>query len=218
VKVRTQLLSPLVALPRPVELDAITIDAYGTLLELHDPVGSLARLLPGHDRAAIERGFAAEAQLYVAESHRGHDAESLARLYGDCVSVFNEAAGSSLGAEEYLQALEAAYAVLPGVPEGLARLRALGLELAVVGNWDSRLGEHLERLGLAPFFSTVVSSGEVGAVKPDPGPFRVAVERLGVDPGRALHCGDTSLDEEGAGAAGVHFAPAPVSTLRERLA
>jgi putative hydrolase of the HAD superfamily len=217
VKVRTRLLSPLVALPRPVELDAITIDAYGTLLELRDPVGSLALLLPGHDRLAVERGFQAEAAHYVAQSHRGRDAESLAQLYGDCVAVFNEAAGSSLTAEEYVQALEADYAVLPGVPEALSRLRARGLELAVVGNWDSRLAEHLERLGLAPFFSAIVSSGEAGAAKPDPRPFRIALERLKIEPERALHVGDSQVDEDGARAAGLGFAPAPVSTLPERL-
>ena len=199
------------------ELDAVTVDAYGTLVELDDPAGSLAALLPGHEREAIDRAFWAEAAVYVAESHRGADAESLARLYEDCTAVFNEALGCSLTAAEYVGALDRAYRVLPGVVEALGGLRARGLELAVVGNWDRRLPEHLGRLGLAPFFSAIVSSAEAGAPKPAAAPFRLALDRLGVPADRALHVGDAAQDEEGARAGGMRFAPAPLSELVERL-
>ena len=199
------------------EIDAVTIDAYGTLLELDDPVGSLARLLPGHEHAAIERAFLAEAEHYVAHSVRGRDPDSLASLYADCTGVFNRALGSALAPEEYVAALEAEYRLLPDVPEALTRLRALGLELGVVGNWDSRLPEHLERLGLAMHFGAVVTSAEAGAAKPDPRPFLLALERLGVEPSRAVHIGDAEADEEGARRAGMRFVPIPVSTLVDRL-
>ena len=199
------------------EIDAVTVDAYGTLVELRDPVGSLARRLPGFDRAAIEHAFQAEARHYVEHSLRGRDEQSLGRLYDECTSVFNEALGSSLDSAEYLAVLEGEYAALPGAAEALARLRALGLELAVVGNWDRRLEEHLERLGLAALVSTVVSSAEAGAAKPDSRPFLLALERLGVPPERALHIGDAQADEDGARAAGMRFEPAPLSTLPERL-
>jgi putative hydrolase of the HAD superfamily len=236
VNVRTQLLSPLVPPPAefdPVEIDpaeigpaeidaaeidAVTIDAFGTLLELRDPVGSLARLLPGHDRAAIERAFLAEAAHYVAHSYRGCDAAGLSELYAECAAVFNEALGSNLTPDEYVAALDAEYGVLPGAREAVARLRGLGLELAVVGNWDRRLPEHLERLGVAPFFRAIVTSAEAGAAKPDPRPFTVALERLGVGPDRALHVGDSPADKDGARAAGLHFLAAPLATLADRLA
>jgi putative hydrolase of the HAD superfamily len=208
---RTQLLSPLV--PGPAEIDVVTIDAFGTLVELRDPVGSLAHLLPGHEPAAIEHAFRAEAAYYMAHSHRG----SLAELYADCATLFNETLGSELTPEAYVAALDAEYAVLPGVPEALARLRSLGLELAVVANWDLRLPEHLERLGLALFFSAVVTSASAGAAKPDPQPFLAALELIGVPPDRALHVGDSPADEEGARAAGLRFLPAPLATIAERL-
>jgi putative hydrolase of the HAD superfamily len=203
--------------PLAAEIDAVTIDAYGTLLELDDPVGSLARLLPGHARSAIEQAFLAEAEHYVAHSVHGRDPDSLARLYADCAGVFNEALGSALAPDDYVTALDAAYRLLPGVPEALSRLRALGLELAVVGNWDSRLPTHLQRLGVAAHFRAIVTSAEAGAAKPDPRPFLLALERLGVDPGRALHTGDAEADEEGARRAGMSFAPVPLSTLAERI-
>jgi putative hydrolase of the HAD superfamily len=213
---RTQLLSRLVT--SLAEIDAVTIDAYGTLLELRDPVASLARLLPGHDLDAIARAFETEAEHYVVHSLRGRDADSLARLYAECTGVFNGTLGSSLTPEEYIAALDAAYALLPGVGDVLGRLRALGLELAVVGNWDCRLAEHLERLRLAGHFTAIVTSAATGAAKPDPRPFLAALEQLGVAPERALHVGDSAADEEGARGAGMRFAPVPLSTVVERLA
>jgi HAD superfamily hydrolase (TIGR01509 family) len=200
------------------EIDAVTIDAYGTLLALRDPVASLAHLLPGHNRDAIARAFEAEAEHYVVHSLHGRDADSLARLYAECAGVFNGTLGSSLTPEEYVAALDAEYALLPGVEEALARLRALGLELAVVGNWDCRLPEHLERLGLVGRFTAIVSSAAEGAAKPDPRPFQAALGQLGVSPERALHVGDSPADEEGARAAGMRFAPAPLSTVVDRHA
>jgi putative hydrolase of the HAD superfamily len=211
VNIRTQLLSPLVR--GPAEIDVVTIDAFGTLVELRDPVGSLARILPGHEPAAIERAFRAEAAYYMEHSH----GSGLPELYADCAALFNETLGSELTPEAYVAALDAEYAVLPGVPEALARLRSLGLELAVVGNWDLRLPEHLERLGLAPFLAAVVSSASAGAAKPDARPFLAALELVGVPPERALHVGDSPADEDGARAAGLRFLPAPLATVPERL-
>ena len=201
----------------PAEIDAVTLDAYGTLLELRDPVDSLARVLPGREREAIEEAFLAEAAHYLVHSYRGRDDESLSELYTECAGVFNETLGSELTPEEYVGALDASYAVLPGVLDALAHFRALGLELAVVGNWDCRLPDQLARVGLAPFVSAVVSSAEAGAPKPDPRPFLLALERVGVSPERALHVGDSPADEEGARAAGLRFVPAPVSALVEQL-
>ena len=202
----------------PAELDAVTIDAHGTLLELRDPVGRLARLLPGHEPGAIERAFLAEAAHYVVHSYRGRDEGSLRELYGECVSVFNETLGSRLGAADYVAALDSSYAAIPGALEAVRRLRGLGLELAVVSNWDHRLPEHLERIGLASYFAVVVTSAEAGAAKPDARPFRLALEALRVSPERALHVGDGPADEAGARAAGLRFLAAPLSTLAERLA
>jgi HAD superfamily hydrolase (TIGR01509 family) len=68
-------------------------------------------------------------------------------------------------------------------------------------------------LGVAPLVDTIVTSAEAGAAKPDPAIFRLALERLRVQPERALHVGDEPLDEEGARAAGMHFAPAPLRSL-----
>jgi putative hydrolase of the HAD superfamily len=103
----------------------------------------------------------------------------------------------------------------PGAVETLHSLRARGLELAVVSNWDVGLKEHLERLELASLFSAIATTAEAGAPKPEPAVFRLALERLGVDAERALHVGDEPGDEEGAAAAGMRFAPAPLARAFE---
>jgi putative hydrolase of the HAD superfamily len=199
-------------LTAPAQLDAVTIDGFGTLLGLVDPLPKLQALLPKHPPGAIEAAFRAEVDFYAEHSSEGRDAPSLSRLHAECTAVFNEAAGAQLTPAEYVAALE--FDVLPGVEEALRDLRARGLALAVVANWDFGLHEHLRRHGLTPWFDAVVLSAEVGARKPDPAPFRVALERLGVDPGRALHVGDHAPhDEVGARSAGMRFAPAPLAGL-----
>ena len=99
--------------------------------------------------------------------------------------------------------------------EVVRALRARGLEVAVVSNWDIGLIEQLERLGVASLFTAIVTTAEAGAAKPEPAVFRLALEKLGVDAKRALHVGDEPGDEDGAGAAGMHFAPAPLATAFE---
>jgi putative hydrolase of the HAD superfamily len=99
-----------------------------------------------------------------------------------------------------------AWRVFDDVPPALAALRNLGARLAVVSNWDSRLPDVLKVLELDAWFETVVVSHFEGVEKPDPELFRRALERLGADPGRTIHVGDSpDLDGEGARAAGVDF-------------
>jgi HAD superfamily hydrolase (TIGR01509 family) len=197
-------------------IDAVTIDAYGTLLTLVDPVDKLHALLPEYSPEAIRSAFRAEAAHYLEHSHEGRDEASLARLHAGCTAVFNESLGSALTPAQYVGALE--FAVLPGVREALARLRAHGLALAVVANWDFSLHAHLRQHRLAGWFEAVIVSGELGARKPDPAPFVAALETLGVGAARAVHVGDHAPhDEVGARAAGMRFEPAPLPAAVDRL-
>ncbi|HEX5720103.1 MAG TPA: HAD-IA family hydrolase [Thermoanaerobaculia bacterium] len=95
--------------------------------------------------------------------------------------------------------------VYPDVRDTLTTLRAQGLKLGVVSNWDHRLPELLESLGLARLFDALVYSSEVGVEKPDPRIFESALRRLGIEgAGAALHVGDGRLEDvEGAQAVGM---------------
>ncbi|HZB22880.1 MAG TPA: HAD-IA family hydrolase [Gaiellaceae bacterium] len=189
---------------RLAEIDAVTVDAFGTLLELPDPIGSLARLLPGVDRDTIAHAFRAETSFYIPRSHQGRDPETLASLRAESTRVFNDAAGSSLTPEQYIGALE--FAFIDGTLDALERLRARGLSLCVVSNWDIGLHDWLAGLGVP-----VVTSADAGAPKPDPAPFRRALELLATRPERTLHVGDGESDRAGAAAMGMRFAPAPLA-------
>jgi putative hydrolase of the HAD superfamily len=189
------------------ELDAVTLDAMGTLVRLSDPVGRLATAAEVSEEAA-RRGFADEVAHYLPRAHEGRDAASLAALRADCTAVFNRSAGASLTPRQFMDAI--VFEPEPGALETVRRLEALGLALCVVSNWDVGLAEQLAGLGLR---LPVVTSAEAGAPKPDPRIFRLALERLAVEPGRTLHVGDSPEDEQGARAAGVRFAPAPLAGL-----
>jgi putative hydrolase of the HAD superfamily len=199
------------------ELDAVTIDGYGTLVALDRPVDRLRDALAARgverDREAVRRAFEAEMTYYRKHKNEGRDADSLAELRKRCAGVFADAAGvpELELAEDFMGAL--VFEPLHGVGASLARLRARGLALAVVSNWDVGLHDHLDALELTPFFATVVTSAEAGADKPEATIFRIALERLAVSAERALHVGDSEADEQGAAAVGMRFAPAPLAAL-----
>jgi putative hydrolase of the HAD superfamily len=209
---------------RAAGLDAVTIDAYGTLVTLRDPVPALRRILAARgierSREEVAIAFAEEGRYYRERSHEGADEASLALLRRDCAGVFLRALAADVEpagfADDYVGALR--FAPLPGVPQAVAELAAMGLRLAVVSNWDVALTGYLEALGLREHFTAIVTSAEAGAPKPDPRIFELALERLGVAPERALHVGDAEADELGARAAGMRFAPPPLADLPGRLA
>ena len=200
------------------ELEAVTVDGYGTLLHLVDPVPALSSALSKHgvERSPeeVSAAFAAEVAHYRPNAVRGRDEESLAELRRECVGIFLEAAGAGLDPADFVDAFMEAlrFELVPGAREVLEGLRVRGLQLAVAANWDCSLHAQLERLGADRLFSAVVTSAEAGAAKPDPAVLRIALERLGADPARALHVGDEDADERAARAAGMRFAPAPLET------
>jgi len=208
---------------RGAELDGITIDAFGTLVGLENPVGRLRAALAernvDRDEKSVTAAFAAEVEYYLVHKGEGCDAASLADLRRRCSGVFLEGVAPDLDAEEFTPAFVGALVFRPleGVVPALARLRRAGLELACVSNWDVGISEQLERAALGTYLSAIVSSAETGAEKPDPRVFEEALTRLGVRPERALHTGDDEADRAGAEAAGLGFEPAPLATLPERL-
>jgi putative hydrolase of the HAD superfamily len=201
----------------PAELDAVTLDAYGTLVELDRPVDRLRAALAAHgiERTAAEvaAAFTEEVAYYTEHKTEGGNAATLADLRERCTHVFTRALAVD-GVDftdAFVEALS--FRPLPGVPEALERLRARGLALAVVSNWDVGLHDHLRELELGHCFAAIVTSAEAGVAKPDPELFRVVLTRLGVAPGRTLHVGDDGADEAGAIAAGMRFAPAPLADV-----
>lgn len=82
------------------------------------------------------------------------------------------------------------WAAYPDVVPGLSRLKASGLALGMISNWDSRLPDICHELGLSGYFDFVISSANVGLHKPDPRIFEAALRRAGVEAADACHVGD----------------------------
>lgn len=89
----------------------------------------------------------------------------------------------------------------------LDTLRERGLKLGLVSNAidpPDLLHRDLAELGVAQRLDVAVFSSEIGRRKPDPSIFRHALDRLGVEPERAVMVGDkVAIDVAGAAALGM---------------
>jgi len=92
-------------------------------------------------------------------------------------------------------ATAAPWVVYPDVLPALKRWQQLGVPLGILSNFDSRLYAVLEALALADFFESVTISTEVGAAKPDPRVFAIALQKHNCLPSVAWHIGD-SFEED----------------------
>jgi len=82
---------------------------------------------------------------------------------------------------------------LPGLLDFMREAKERGLSLALVTNApEENVEAMLLALELSEFFDEVVLSDEVGPVKPDPTPYRAALDRLGVAPEEALAFEDST--------------------------
>jgi putative hydrolase of the HAD superfamily len=171
----------------------VTLDALGTLVELEDPYDRLAAGL-GIPRERARRALRAEMAHYREHHDIASDAAGLDRLRDDCTHVLRDALGGSpLAHDELRAALLAAlrFRPYPEVPGVLRDLRAAGLVLVVVSNWDVSLHEVLDTTGLRPLVDGVLTSAEAGEAKPAGAMFRAALAQAGARPDEALHVGDS---------------------------
>jgi len=186
---------------RVTRVRAVLVDAMGTLLHLRDPAPALAARLGIADDEA-RRAVRAEIAYYRAHHLEGRDDASLLDLRLRCV----DAMGLARPRDEVLTALLDAIRFEPDPAAGpvLRDLRAAGVKVVAVSNWDVSLPRALADVGLADLLDGIVSSAAVGAAKPDPRPFQRALELAGARAEEAVHVGDSEREDgEGARAAGI---------------
>jgi len=93
---------------------------------------------------------------------------------------------------------------LPGLLDFMREAKSRGLSLALVTNAPAQNVESiLLALELEVFFDEVVLSDDVGPVKPDPAPYRAALERLGIAPEEAVAFEDSTSGLASSVAAGI---------------
>ncbi|GKY88576.1 HAD-IA family hydrolase [Sinisalibacter aestuarii] len=92
----------------------------------------------------------------------------------------------------------------PGARDAVERLKAAGDRVAVCTNKPEALALGvLAGLGAADLFDAVIGADTLPSRKPDPAPYRAAVERAGGVLARSMMIGDTGTDLATARAAGV---------------
>lgn len=205
--------------------EALLLDAMGTLIGLRRSVGSSYAALAAKfgleaEAEAIDHAFPRVYRQAPPLAFPGLSGEVLRAAeidwWGARISEVLQvslpdaeeqlAAGLPAGLAEALFehfANPALWRVYPEVPDCLQRWRQRGLRLAVVSNFDSRLEGLLDALGVADQLDTVVVSSAAGAAKPDPAPYRLALEALELPAEAVWHVGDSPEDDAGARAAGI---------------
>lgn len=88
--------------------------------------------------------------------------------------------------------------------ELVAKVHATGRKVVLASSASQDELEHyVDLLGVERYLSATTSIDDVDASKPEPDIFSAALQKIGVDPGRAMVLGDTPYDVEAAAAAGI---------------
>jgi putative hydrolase of the HAD superfamily len=177
----------------------VFLDALGTMLELEPPWRHLSVLLGVDADDRLVGAVREEMAYYRDHSHEGRDEASLADLRERSAAVLARALGKPVEVETMMAAFR--FHVFADVSPALDAIRRAGVAIVCVSNWDCSLGDVLERVGIRDRLDGVVTSAEAGARKPDPAIFRPALELAGCEPKRALHVGDTAVEDRTAAAA-----------------
>ncbi len=113
-------------------------------------------------------------------------------------------------AAAYDPVLRAQVEAMPGAPETVAALAALGLPLAVASaSPRQQVLAVLERLGLRAIIGVVAAGDEVARGKPAPDVYLLACARLGTDPARCVAVEDSGPGLAAAKAAGLRVVAVP---------
>lgn len=95
----------------------------------------------------------------------------------------------------------------PGAAEAVIALRQAGYATAICTNKPEGLAETLmRRLGVRDLFGALIGADTLPTRKPDPAPYRAAVEQAGGSVARSMLIGDTETDRKTGLAAGVPVA------------
>jgi putative hydrolase of the HAD superfamily len=89
----------------------------------------------------------------------------------------------------------ASYALFDDVDTALDSLQDDGYKLGLISNFEDWLEEILDLLEVSHRFDTTIISGLAGIEKPDPGIYELALDTAGISADRAVHIGDSPVND-----------------------
>jgi len=193
----------------PARVDAVLFDAGGVLLDLD--FAYLRRVLSGNEIDVTEEDLARVEARARLEIDRGGESEPALGWRDFFLLVLGRVGVPIARQDRIVDTLWEAHqrvglwtVAAPGGPATVSRVRQAGMRVAVVSNAEGQVSRDLDVAGYAGLFETVVDSQLVGARKPDPEIFRIALGRLKLAPQNCVYVGDIPrIDVAGARAAGV---------------
>ena len=225
---------------------AIFLDVGGTLLELGDPESAYAEILDQYGYPATREQIGAWIRKAQEEtgpvvssgsglSFKVSASEEQARRE-DLIAVFLREAGVKKHVDSCRQEIWDSWVRTPVFrlfPETLPLLRGLkesGFLVGAVSNWEPRLQELCENLGIAQYFDFMVVSEAQGYAKPGMRLFELALERAATRPEEVIHVGNDPVEDiepaeslgiravllQRDGTAEIHHSPR-ISSLKEVL-
>jgi putative hydrolase of the HAD superfamily len=187
------------------EIKAVLFDAGQTIIQVATSVGAVySRTALRHgvliDPSGLQRSFRTAWRASLARGEARDFRCSDAILREEWRLIVRDTFPDTVSDERLAPIFEELYAhfstasawrVAPGALEAIESLRALGVRIGLLSNWDSRLPPMLDELGLTPRFDFTAISFELGVEKPHPDAFRLALRRAGTRPQQTLHVGDS---------------------------
>ena len=190
---------------------AVIFDAYGTLFDVAAPV---RQLLGDHADAVSELWRRKQLEYSWLRSLMGRHAD-FAQVTANALAYAMEVAGIS--DEMLANNLLAAYRKLPAYDDAkttLAKLRAMGLRLAILSNGSpDMLTPMVEAAGLTRALDMVLSVEDAGVFKPHPRVYSLACEKFALKPADIGFVSANGWDA--AGAASFGFAVAWLNRRHE---
>jgi HAD superfamily hydrolase (TIGR01509 family) len=182
-------------LPRPVK--AVVFDMDGLLVDtevLYCEALTAEAAAMGHDLPmdVLKRmiGHSWAGSTSVLKAHFGEEFDTEALREGSIVRFYELAEGGI--------ALKAGVREVLDVLEGRAIPRAIA-----TSSRRSEVEHHIGHHGLLDRFHAIIASGDYPRPKPNPDPYLIAAERLGVDPADCLALEDSHNGVRAAHAAGM---------------
>lgn len=200
--------------------EIVFFDVYGTLAGFDPPREKIQQAAASFfgmdlDRDGIDRGYQ-EADHFMAQQNSRSPVRLMApeqrdQFFARYEQLVLAGAGHEVDLETAgkvwlkVRSQEYGWALFDDVIPGFEQLQESGFRVAAISNMPMRGDEMCDQIGLTGHVEFAVTSGDVGAEKPDPRIFNAALQKAGVDPSWAVMVGDSvSSDLRAAEAVGMN--------------